>query len=165
MSAIKGWLDPELRAGLDAILAKWAAPGMCNPADENPTVEGEPSQDAVDGDCRSTAQRNHDALNAMARSTLMSGELGSHQGLPVTIVATVKLEDLQAKAGVATTGGGSWLPMTDVIRMAGQAHNFLLIFDHGKPLRALQGPQHPVGHSRPTAGALCHRAWVYASRV
>ena len=75
----------------------------------------------------------------MARSTLMSGELGSHQGLPVTIVATVDLADLQAKAGVATTGGGSWLPMTDVIRMAAHADNFLLIFDDAKPLQLYKG--------------------------
>ena len=40
MSAIKGWLDPELRAGLDAVLAKWAAPGMCNPGDENADHRG-----------------------------------------------------------------------------------------------------------------------------
>ena len=91
MSAIKGWLDPELRAGLDAVLAKWAAPGMCNPGDETPRIEGEPG---AGGDRRRRprpAQRNHDALNAMVRNTLMSGELGSHQGLPVTITATVEL--------------------------------------------------------------------------
>ena len=50
----------------------------------------------------------------MVRNTLMSGELGSHQGLPVTIVATVDLNDLQAKAGKAPTGGGSWLPVHHV---------------------------------------------------
>ena len=139
MSRIKGWLNPELRAGLDAIFAKWAAPGMCNPTDETPTIEGEPSEKTIDADYRSTAQRNHDALNAMARSTLMSGELGSHQGVPVTITATVKLEDLQAKTGVATTGGNTWLPMSDVIRMAGHAYNFLLIFDDAKPLELYKG--------------------------
>ena len=64
MSSIKGWLNPELRAGLDAVFAKWAAPGMCNPADETPTVEGDPGQEAIDADYRSSAQRNHDALNA-----------------------------------------------------------------------------------------------------
>ena len=31
MSRLSGHLDPELRAGLDAVLATWAAPGMCNP--------------------------------------------------------------------------------------------------------------------------------------
>ena len=139
MSAIKGWLDPELRAGLDAVLAKWAAPGMCNPGDENPTIEGEASQEAVDADCRSAAQRNHDALNAMVRTTLMSGELGSHQGLPVTITATVELKDLQAKAGTARTGGGTLLPVTTLIRMAAHAYNFLLIFDDAKPLQLYTG--------------------------
>ncbi len=58
------WLTPELRAGLDAVLAKWAAPGMCNPDDQTATVAGEPTEDAKQWDGRSTAQRNHDALKA-----------------------------------------------------------------------------------------------------
>ncbi|MFZ0832223.1 MAG: HNH endonuclease signature motif containing protein [Mycobacterium sp.] len=139
MSAIKGWLNPELRAGLDAVLAKLAAPGMGIPKDENASVEGEPDPQAVEGDDRSAAQRNHDALNVMVRHTLMSGELGSHQGLPVSIVATVELTDLQAKAGRARTGGGSWLPTTDLIRMAAHAYNFLLVFDQAKPLQLYKG--------------------------
>ena len=63
MSPIRGWLTPQLRAGIDAVLAKWAAPGMCNPADQTATVDGEASDEA-DRDTRSAAQRNHDALNA-----------------------------------------------------------------------------------------------------
>src|ERR1700734_3922078 len=31
MSALHGWLSPEVRATLEAVLAKLAAPGMCNP--------------------------------------------------------------------------------------------------------------------------------------
>ena len=62
MSRLTGWLNPELRAGLDAVLAKWAAPGMCNPADETPTVTDAPPNRAINGDYRTTAQRNHDAL-------------------------------------------------------------------------------------------------------
>ena len=139
MSAIKGWLDPELRAGLDAVLAKWAAPGRCNPGDEKATINGEPSREAVDADDRSAAQRNHDALNAMVRSTLMSGELGSHQGLPVTITATVDLKDLQDKAGKARTGGGTWLPVTTLIRMAAHAYNFLLVFDDARRCELYKG--------------------------
>ena len=99
MSPIRGWLNPELPAGLDAVLPKWAAPGMCNPDDQTAVVEGEPTAERAEADTRSTAQRNHDALNAMVRSVLSSGELGSHRGLPVTIVANVELKDLQAKAG------------------------------------------------------------------
>ena len=64
MSPVRGWLTPQLRAGIEAVLAKWAAPGMCNPADQSATVDGEPSDAAADRDTRSSAQRNHDALNA-----------------------------------------------------------------------------------------------------
>jgi len=139
MSRLSGWVNPELRAGLDAVLAKWAAPGMCNPADGTPVVEGAPSQEAVDGDARSPAQRNHDALGAIVRSTLMSGELGTHQGLPVTIVATVELKDLQARTGVAHTAGGSVLPINDVIRMAAHAYNYLLVFEKARRCELYRG--------------------------
>jgi hypothetical protein len=64
MSRIHGLLDPECRATMEAVLAKWAAPGICNPDDEAPCVDGEPSEEAAHGDARSPSQRNHDALNA-----------------------------------------------------------------------------------------------------
>jgi Domain of unknown function (DUF222) len=139
MSWVSGWVNPELRAGLDAVVAKWAAPGMCNPADQDPTVEGAPPEEAINADTRTTAQRNHDALGAMVRNTLMSGELGSHQGLPVTIVVTATVEDLQAKTGMARTGGGTLLPMSDVIRMAADSYNYLLLFDKAKRCELYKG--------------------------
>ena len=129
MSRFHGLLDPEARATLDAVLAKLAAPGMCNPDDEAPCVDGEPTDAAVQGDARSPGQRNHDALKAMGRAVLASGELGRHNGLPATIIVTATLQDLQSGAGVAATGGGSLLPMRDVIRLASQSHHYLVIYD------------------------------------
>jgi Domain of unknown function (DUF222) len=64
MSRISGWLTPEARATVDAVLAKTAAPGMCNPDDDTPVVAGPADQDAVGRDTRSSAQRNHDGLTA-----------------------------------------------------------------------------------------------------
>jgi hypothetical protein len=130
MSRIHGLLDPEARATIDAVFAKLAAPGMCNPEDENPCVDGEPTKDAAQGDARSLGQRNHDALKAMGRSVLASGELGKHNGLPATIIVTATLQDLQSAAGVGVTAGGSLLPMRDVIRLAAQAHHYLVIYDN-----------------------------------
>ncbi len=49
-------------------------------------------------------------------------------------MVTTTLTDLQNAAGKGFTGGGSLLPMADVIRMASHAHHYLAIFDHGKPL-------------------------------
>ena len=44
MSKITGLLDPEARATIDAVLAKWAAPGMCNPDNDAPCVDGSPAK-------------------------------------------------------------------------------------------------------------------------
>jgi hypothetical protein len=129
MSRIHGLLDPEARATIEAVFAKWAAPGACNPDDETPCVDGEPSDEAVHGDMRSQGQRNHDALKAMGRSVLASGELGQHNGLPATIIVSTTLQDLQSAAGVGVTAGGTLLPMREVIKQASQAHNYLVIYD------------------------------------
>jgi hypothetical protein len=129
MSEVRGLLDPETRAMFDAIFAKWAAPGMCNPDDEVPCVDGRPSEAHIQNDQRSPAQRNHDALKAMGRSVLSSGELGQHNGLPCTVVVSTTLQELESGAGYAVTGGGTLLPMSDVIRFAAHAHHYLYIFD------------------------------------
>jgi hypothetical protein len=134
MSPINGYLSPEARATLDAVFAKLAAPGMCNSADDEPCVSGTPSQAAIQGDTRNTGQRHHDALLALARAALASGELGQHNGLPASIVVTTSLQELEAGAGRGLTGGGTLLPMSDVIRLAGHAHHYLAIFDKGKAL-------------------------------
>src|SRR6202046_404258 len=134
MSPISGYLTPEARATIDAVFAKLAAPGMCNPADVEPCVSGTPSQAAIQGDTRSAGQRHHDALLALARNALASGALGQHNGLPASIVVTTTLKELEAGAGKALTAGGSLLPMSDVIRLAAHAHHYLAIFDKGKAL-------------------------------
>jgi hypothetical protein len=65
----------------------------------------------------------------MGRSVLASGELGKHNGLPATIIVSTTLQDLQSAAGLAVTGGGTLLPMRDVIKQASQAHHYLVIYD------------------------------------
>ena len=96
---------------------------------------GTPAQDAIEHDARSTAQRNHDALTAAGRALLASGDLGQHNGLPATIIVTTTLRELEAGAGKALTGGGTLLPMGDVIRLASHAHHYLCIFDKATPSR------------------------------
>lgn len=121
--------SPELRANIDAWLARFAAPGMCNPADETPCVNGEPNEGAVNGDRRTHAQRQHDALNALVRGQLGDPKLGVHNGLPVTVIVSTTLQELTSAAGRAVTGGGTLVPMRDVIRMASSAYHYLAVFD------------------------------------
>ncbi|MBV9089869.1 MAG: DUF222 domain-containing protein [Mycobacteriaceae bacterium] len=122
-------LDPEARAYLEALLAKAARPGMCNPADPLPTVDADPDPVAAATDTRSSAQRNHDALKAILRVGLASGDWGHHRGLPVTAIITMTLQQLEAGAGIALTGGGSTVPIEVALRMAAHAHHYLYIYD------------------------------------
>jgi hypothetical protein len=134
MSRLSGWLTPQARAGWEAVLAKLAAPGMCNPDDDMAVVDGVASEEAVQRDIRSAGQRNHDGLNAALRAILASGNLGQHNGLPASIIVSTTLKELEAAAGTAITGGGTRLPMSDVIRLARHAHQYLAVFDKGKAL-------------------------------
>lgn len=129
MSRGRFCLDPEARAYLEALLAKAARPGMCNAADPIPVADGNPDPAAAAGDTRTTAQRNHDAVKTGWRMLLASGELGQHRGLPVTAIVTMSLQQLEAAAGVAVTGGGSSVPVEVALRMAAHAHHYLYIYD------------------------------------
>ncbi|MBO0864272.1 MAG: HNH endonuclease [Mycobacterium sp.] len=134
MSPIRGYLNPAARAAVEAVFAKLAAPGMANPYDDNPMLDGTPSERAIQRDTRTPAQRNHDALHAAARAILASGELGQHNGLPASIIVTATLQELESGTGKGLTGGGTLLPMKDVIRLARHAHHYLAIFNNGKAL-------------------------------
>ncbi|MBS9536089.1 DUF222 domain-containing protein, partial [Mycobacterium sp. M1] len=149
------------------VLAKLAAPGMANSADEHPCVSGTPSQQQITDDDRTMPQRNHDALLAGMRALLASGELGQLNGLPVTVIVTTTLAELQAAThpdtapvdartiGKAHTAGGSLLPMGDLLRMAAHAYHYLTIFDGqgralwlGRSKRIATADQRIVLHAR-----------------
>jgi Domain of unknown function (DUF222) len=49
-------------------------------------------------------------------------------------VVTTTLNELEAAAGKALTGGGSLVPMSDVICMASHARHYLGIFDKGNAI-------------------------------
>lgn len=121
--------SPELRAMIDALMTKLAAPGMCNPADQSPIAGGEPDQAVIDRDARSHSQRQHDALAALCRDWLGDPQLGRHRRLPVTVIVSTTLDQLQSASGHAVTAGGTVLPMSDVIRMASHAYHYVCVFD------------------------------------
>ncbi len=117
MTAIRDNLNPETAALWQTVAATLAAPGMSNP------------DEAARKDTRTPGQRNHDAFTALLRAILASGDLGSHKGLPATLVITTTLKELQAATGHAVTGGGTLLPMREVIKQAATAHHYLRVFD------------------------------------
>ncbi|BBX92925.1 hypothetical protein MBOE_45740 [Mycolicibacterium boenickei] len=85
-------------------------------------------QAAADRDTRTQAQRNHDALKVALREVLMSKRLGQHGGLPVTVVVSTTLAELEAGAGIAVTGAGLRMPMNDLIRLASHSFHYLTVY-------------------------------------
>ena len=101
---------------------------------------------------------------------LASGQLGQHNGLPVTVIVTATLQELQDGTGKAHTGGGTLLPMADVIRMATHANHYLAVFDGatelplwlGRTRRTASPGQRIVLHTK-TAAAVSRAATCRAT--
>ncbi|BBY22495.1 hypothetical protein MSTO_27000 [Mycobacterium stomatepiae] len=133
MSALSGWLTPPSPRLAGGRAGQIRRPGICNPTTtplrRRRTVPGRDRSRP-----RSAAQRHHDGLNAALRAVLASGELGQHNGLPASIIVSTTLTELEAAAGHGLTGGGTRLPISDVIRLARHAHHYLAIFDQGQPV-------------------------------
>jgi hypothetical protein len=131
MTHLTAELTPEAWAIWEALFAKFAGTGMCNPADEQPCTSGTPTQEQIDDDTRSLDQRRHDALAFIGRNAMDGAQLGQHNGLPTSIIVRTTLQDLESRAGVGVTGGGTILPISDVIRLAAHvnANHYLAVFD------------------------------------
>ncbi|MBB5915582.1 hypothetical protein BJY24_004494 [Nocardia transvalensis] len=141
MSPIRGEIDPVLRALLDPLLAKYARPGVANPDDsESPAAEVDSADPAVLAaaarrDNRSVAQRNHDAVKLILSSGIVAEKLGRHRGVPVTTILTLKIDDIERDAGVATTATGGTVPLRDALELAARSRPYLAVFDsRGLPL-------------------------------
>ncbi|OOK71935.1 hypothetical protein BZL30_5505 [Mycobacterium kansasii] len=50
------------------------------------------------------------------------------------LINNLALAELEAAAGQGLTGGGTLLPMSDVIRLARHARHYLAVFDGGQAL-------------------------------
>jgi hypothetical protein len=141
MSGISGTLEPATRALWDVVAAKWARPGMNNPADpESPSGDGDLADPellaaAAERDDRSQDQRNHDAFHRVMEHAVGSGSVGQHRGRAAQVVVTMTLDQLEAEAGVATTASGGTLPVRDALALAGTRHKFLALLDNAhRPL-------------------------------
>lgn len=131
MSYLSGWVDPETRSYIEAADAA-VRPGR-HQAEADGHVEVQP-------DARSAPQRLHDAIKLGLRAAISAGAYGQHRGLPLTVIATTTLAELNRAAHAvnnpsipmppaARTGGGSTIPMRDLIRMAANAIHYLAVFD------------------------------------
>ena len=85
MSKVSGWIDPETRSYIDTSAAA-VRPGRHLPDGTVAEVR----------DDRSPAQRCHDGIKLGLKAGIASGQLGSHRGHPVTVIARTTLAELKS---------------------------------------------------------------------
>jgi hypothetical protein len=74
-------------------------------------------------------QRLHDALDEACGRLLKSGDQPSVGGTPASVVVTITLAELLAKAGLAETTEGSQLSSDQLLRIADEAEIWPTIID------------------------------------
>ncbi len=125
---LQGKLSNTVGAQLNAILDPLTKPRTTTVEDENGETTPIPDQ-------RPYGQRLHDALDeACARLLKMKDQPGSG-GTPTSVIVTITLEDLLAKAGLAETSDGSQLSPDQLLRIADEAEIWpTIINQHNVPL-------------------------------
>ena len=125
--ATAGTLTGTVGAQLNAIL--------------NPLSRPRTSELELDGatgkmvDERPSGQRMHDALDEVCGKLLKSVDQPSVGGTPASVIVTIGVDDLLAKAGLAETADGSQLTSDQLLRIADEAEIWPTIINtDGVPL-------------------------------
>jgi hypothetical protein len=125
---LQGKLTSTVGAQLNAILDPLTKPRSSSIQDENGTT----TQIA---DPRPYGQRLHDGLDEVCGRVLKMGDQPVSGGTPASVIVTIELDDLLAKAGLAETSDGSMLTTDQLLRIADEAEIWPTIINHnGVPL-------------------------------
>jgi hypothetical protein len=74
--------------------------------------------DGCGPDLRTPGQRRHDALEESATRLLRTGELPTTAGVATTLIITMTLDQLETRAGQATTQHGGSISISEALRLA-----------------------------------------------
>jgi hypothetical protein len=86
-------------------------------------------------DERPHVQRLHDALEEACARLLKADDQPTVDGVPASVIATISIEELLAKTGLAETADGSQLTPDQLLRIADEAEIWpTIINSHGVPL-------------------------------
>jgi Domain of unknown function (DUF222) len=128
MWQLQGRLTNTVGAQLNAILDPLCKPRTSTLEDKNGTTTQIPDE-------RPYGQRLHDGLDEACGKLLKSADQPSIGGVPASVIVTVQLEDLLAKAGFAETVDGSQVSSEQLLRIADEAEIWpTLINRDGVPL-------------------------------
>jgi Domain of unknown function (DUF222) len=125
---LAGRLSNTVGAQLNAILDPLTTPRSTAIENQDGTIVDIPDQ-------RPQVQRLHDALEEACARLLKATDQPSVGGVPASVIVTISLEDLLAKAGLADTADGTQLTPDQLLRIADEAEICPTIIDqNGVPL-------------------------------
>ena len=125
---LAGRLSNTVGAQLTTILDPLTKPRSTAIEDEDGTVVDIPDQ-------RPQVQRLHDALEEACARLLKAADQPSVGGVPASVIVTIGVDDLLAKAGLAETADGTQLTSDQLLRIADEADIWPTIIDqNGVPL-------------------------------
>jgi Domain of unknown function (DUF222) len=127
---LQGKLTTTVGAQLNAILDPLTKP-------RTTTLEDENGQTTPIPDARPYGQRLHDGLDEACARLLKMKDQPASGGTPTSVVVTIGLEDLLAKAGLAETSDGSTLTSDQLLRIADEAEIWPTIINHNNVPLAL----------------------------
>jgi len=124
---LEGKLTNTVGAQLHAILDP-----LTRPRPTSIEIDGKPVEIP---DERHYGQRMHDGLEDVCGRLLQLADRPATGGTPASVIVTIGVEDLLAKAGIAETTDGSQLSADQLLRIADQAEIWPTIIDrNGVPL-------------------------------
>jgi Domain of unknown function (DUF222) len=125
---LAGRLSNTVGTQLDAILDPLTTPRTTAIEDQDGTVVDIPDQ-------RPQVQRLHDALEEACARLLKAADQPSVGGIPASVIVTISIDELLAKAGLAETADGTQLTSDQLLRIADEADIWPTIIDrNGVPL-------------------------------
>jgi hypothetical protein len=129
MWQLQGKLTNTVGAQLKAIMDPLARPRSSSIEFENGTTT------TSIPDSRHWGQRMHDALDEACGRLLKSADQPMVGGVPASVIVTISVNDLLARAGLAETSDGSQLSSDQLLRIADEAEIWPTIVDrNGIPL-------------------------------
>lgn len=134
MSGVNITCDPQLRALLDAVLAKWGQPGQCIAAVPDPVTGRMPDADELSAsDSRSPSQRAHDAIKHAFSLAFEAVEGGSRGVASIVVTLTPEqLDEIEGGGGVVTTNCGTEMSARQAVSLAGRRSWFLSVLAEGR---------------------------------
>jgi Domain of unknown function (DUF222) len=128
MWQLQGKLTNTVGAQLNAILDPLTIPRSTAMEDEDGNIIQIPDE-------RPYVQRLHDALEEACARLLKADDQPSVGGVPASVIVTITLEELLAKAGLGETADGTQLTAEQLLRIADEAEIWpTIINSHGVPL-------------------------------